>query len=39
VSLGKLVWNDRGRYEGEFKDGMMHGEGKKEVISFIIYIF
>jgi len=38
-SLGKGFWNNGGRYEGEWKDGVMHGKGKKQVIYFMIYLF
>ena len=38
-SIGKWFGNDGKRYEGEFKDGIMHGQGKKEVIYFMIYLF
>jgi len=27
--LGKFFYNDGERYEGEWKDGMKHGQGKK----------
>jgi len=37
VFLGKLFWNNGDRYEGEWKDGNKHGQGKKEVIYFMIY--
>jgi len=36
-SVGKWFGNNEGRYEGEWKDGIMHGRGKKEVINFMIY--
>jgi len=28
--IGKLFYNDGGRYEGEWKDGKPHGQGKKK---------
>jgi len=28
-SEGKKFWKDGDRYEGEFKDGICHGQGKK----------
>jgi len=30
--LGNYYWNDGTKYEGEWKDGNMHGKGTKEVI-------
>jgi len=36
-SLGELFSNNGYRYEGEFKDGLYHGKGKKEVIYLLIY--
>ena len=27
--IGKYFWNNGDRYEGEFKDGKRHGQGKK----------
>ena len=30
--VGKWFWNNGERYEGEWKDDIMHGKGKKEVI-------
>ena len=36
-SLGELFLNDGDRYEGEFKDDVLHGKGKKEVIYLLIY--
>jgi len=36
-SLGELFLNDGYRYEGEFKDDVYHGKGKKEVIYLLIY--
>jgi len=38
-SLGELFLNDGDRYEGEFKDDVLHGKGKKEVIYLLIYWF
>jgi len=29
VLIGKIFWNDRDKYEGEWKDNKMHGQGKK----------
>jgi len=29
ASIGKIFWNDGGKYEGEWKDGKRHGQGKK----------
>jgi len=29
-SKGKLFWNNEIEYEGEWKDGKEHGQGKKE---------
>jgi len=37
--LGELFWNNGDRYEGEFKDGKYHGQGKKEVIYLKMYCF
>ena len=31
--IGKLFWNNGDRYEGKFKDGKEHGQGKKQVIT------
>jgi len=28
VSIGKKFWSDGNRYEGEWKDGTIHGQGK-----------
>jgi len=36
-SLGKWFGNNGDKYEGEYKDDKMHGQGKKEVIYFMIY--
>jgi len=36
-SLGESFLNDGDRYEGEYKDGKRHGQGKIEVIYFMIY--
>jgi len=33
---GKYFWNNE-RYEGEWKNDKKHGQGKKEVIYFMIY--
>ena len=38
-SKGKFFWKNGDRYEGEFKNGKKHGQGKKEVIYFMIYVF
>jgi len=36
--IGKLFGNNGDRYEGEFKDDKMHGQGKKQVINlWLIY--
>jgi len=32
-SIGKLFWNNGDKYEGKFKDGKEHGQGKKQVIT------
>jgi len=32
-SIGKYFWNNGDRYEGEWKDGKYHGEGKKQAIT------
>jgi len=32
-SIGKWFWNNGDRYEGEWKDGKEHGQGKKQVIT------
>jgi len=37
-SLGKWFGNNGDKYEGEWKNGKMHGQGKKEVINFMIYL-
>jgi len=37
--IGKWFGNNGDRYEGEYKDGFMHGQGKKYVIYLIIYWF
>jgi len=29
IFVGKLFYNNGGRYEGEWKDGKKHGQGKK----------
>jgi len=29
ASIGKFFWNDGEKYEGEWRDGKMHGQGKK----------
>lgn len=40
AGLGQPFWNDLRRYEGEFKDDKIHGQGKKEVfIWFVDYTF
>jgi len=36
-TLGKWFCYNGDRYEGEWKDDKKHGEGKKEVIYFMIY--
>jgi len=36
-SKGKEFWNNGDRYEGEYKNGIIHGKGKKQVIYFMIY--
>jgi len=36
-TLGEYFWNNGNRYEGEWKDDKKHGQGKKEVIYFMIY--
>jgi len=36
-SLGKEFLSNGDRYEGELKDGLYHGKGKKEVIYLLIY--
>jgi len=36
-SIGKMLEKNGDRYEGEWKDGKKHGQGKKEVIYFSIY--
>jgi len=36
-SLGKWFGNNGERYEGEFKDGLYHVKGNKEVIYLLIY--
>jgi len=36
--IGEYFSNDEDRYEGEWKDGNMHGIGKK-MIDFMIYSF
>ena len=38
-SIGEWFGNNGHRYEGEFKDGFRHGQGKKYVIYLIIYWF
>jgi len=35
--IGEYFWNNGNRYEGEWKDGEYHGQGKKEVIYLMIY--
>jgi len=35
-SIGKWFGNNGDRYEGEWKDGNMHGQGKKEMINLMI---
>jgi len=37
--IGKFFWNNGNRYEGKWKDDIMHGQGKKEDIYFLIYLF
>jgi len=32
-SIGKWFGNNGDRYEGEWKDGNRHGQGKKQVIT------
>ena len=32
-SIGEWFGNDGDRYEGEWKDGKYHGQGKKQVIT------
>ena len=32
-SIGKWFLNDGERYEGEWKDNKMHGQGKKQMIT------
>jgi len=34
--IGKFFWNDGDRYEGEWKDNKMHGQGKKS--AFLNYL-
>jgi len=36
-SIGKWYEKKGNRYEGEWKDNNMHGQGKKEVIFFVFY--
>ena len=37
-SIGTQFGNDGNRYEGEWKDGKKHGQGKKEISDyFMIY--
>jgi len=35
--LGMWFENNGSRYEGEFKDGNRHGQGKREVIYLMIH--
>jgi len=35
--IGQYFSNDGNRYEGEYKDGKFHGQGKNEVFFFMIY--
>jgi len=35
--IGEYFGNNGNRYEGEWKDGKYHGQGKKEVIYLMIY--
>jgi len=30
--IGEFFWNDGNRYEGEYEDGFMHGQGKKSAL-------
>jgi len=30
--IGKYFWKDGNRYEGEWKDGMKHGQGNKSAL-------
>jgi len=30
--IGKFFWNNENRYEGEWKDGKKHGQGKKRYL-------
>ena len=34
--IGKLSQNDGERYEGEWRDGKRNGQGRNEVINFMI---
>jgi len=34
-SKGKQFWNNGDRYEGEYKNGIMHGKGKQT--SYLLY--
>jgi len=36
-SKGEWFGNKGSRYEGEYKDGKRHGQGKQKVIYFMIY--
>jgi len=36
-SIGKSLYNNGDRYEGEFKDSKYHGQGKKQVIYFLLH--